>query len=302
MRLPAPGGTSLSFPNPFGIAHLPLLRMVPIGTLDGLFVAFAAFLAAAFVSLAVRYRDGGRLLRQQVKWLALIAAVFVVAQSIALLVLLLGQPWLSGIADTLGAIIALFGIPAAMAIAILRERLYDIDVIISRTVVYGLLSAAFTIVYVGIVVGLGTFAGHRGGPLLTIAAAACIAVLFQPLRHRFQRFANRLVYGERATPYQVLADFAENMAGQLDFDEAVERMVSVWAAQLGPTGLRHGSGSVRSCAQSRSGPAIPSSHPRSHSTPVARSHRWNPHHVRCLSATQANCSEPCPCTSRGTRR
>ena len=234
VRLPAPGGTSLSFPNPFGMAHFPpLLRAVPIGTLDGLFVTFAAFLAAAFVSLAARYRAGDRLLRQQVKWLALVAAMFVACQLIAVLVVLLGEPWLDGVADTLVAIIALFGIPAAMAIAILRDRLYDIDIIISRTVAYVLLSAVFTIVYAGIVLGLGTFAGHRGGPLLTIATAICIAVLFQPLRHRFQRFANRLVYGERATPYQVLADFAENMAGQLDFAEAVERMVSVLGAAAG---------------------------------------------------------------------
>jgi signal transduction histidine kinase len=234
VRLPAPGGTSLSFPNPFSMAHLsPLLRAVPIGTLDGLFVTFAAFLAAAFVSLAARYRASDRLLRQQVKWLALVAAMFVACQLIAVLVVLLGEPWLDGVADTLVATIALFGIPAAMAIAILRDRLYDIDIIISRTVAYVLLSAVFTIVYAGIVLGLGTFAGHRGGPLLTIATAICIAVLFQPLRHRFQRFANRLVYGERATPYQVLADFAENMAGQLDFAEAVERMVSVLGAAAG---------------------------------------------------------------------
>jgi signal transduction histidine kinase len=249
VQLPAPGGTSLRFPNPFGVAHFPpLLRAVPIGTLDGLFVAFAAFLAAAFVSLAVRYRAGGRLLRQQVKWLALVTAVFVACQLIALLLIPLAQPWLSGIADTSGAIIALFGIPAAMTIAILRERLFDIDVIISRAVVYGLLSAAFTIVYAGIVLGTGTFAGHRGGPLLTVAAAVCIAVLFQPLRHRFQQFANRLVYGERATPYQVLSDFAEDMAGQLDFTEAVDRMVSVLA---GATGADRAEAWIRVGAQLR---------------------------------------------------
>ena len=125
------------------------------------------------------------------------------------------------------------GFPAAITVGILKYRLYDIDVIISRAVVYGLLSAAFTAVYVGIVLGIGTFAGHRGGPVLTIVAAIIIAVLFQPLRHRFQQFANRLVYGERATPYQVLADFAEDMAEQLDFTEAVDRMVTVLAGATG---------------------------------------------------------------------
>jgi signal transduction histidine kinase len=234
VQLPVPGGTSLTFPNTFGLAHFPqLLRAVPIGTLDGLFVASVAFQTAAFVSLAVRYRAGGRLLRQQVKWLVLVVVAFVVSQLISLLLIPLGQPWLSGIARTAVAIIVLLGIPGAMAIAILRHRLFDIDVIISRAVVYGLLSAAFTVVYAGIVLGIGTFAGHRGGPLLTVAAAVCIAMLFQPLRHRFQQFANRLVYGERATPYQALADFAEDMAGQLDFTEAVDRMVSVLAGATG---------------------------------------------------------------------
>jgi signal transduction histidine kinase len=120
-----------------------------------------------------------------------------------------------------------------MAIAILRHRLYDIDVIISRAVVYGLLSAAVTGVYAGIVLGIGTFAGHRGGPALTIAAAVTIALLFQPLRHRAQLFANRLVYGRRATPYQALSDFAGDMAGQLHLTEAVDRMVAVLAGATG---------------------------------------------------------------------
>jgi len=110
-----------------------------------------------------------------------------------------------------------------------------VDVIISRAVVYGLLSAAFTAVYAGIVLGIGTFVGHRGGPVLTIAAAVSIALLFQPVRHRARLLANRLVYGERATPYQVLSDFAEDMAGQLGYSEALDRMVSVLSGATGAT-------------------------------------------------------------------
>jgi signal transduction histidine kinase len=100
-------------------------------------------------------------------------------------------------------------------------------------VVYGILSAATTGVYAGIVLGIGTLVGHRRGPLLTIAAAVIIALLFQPLRHRAQRFANRLVYGERATPYQALSDLAGDMAGQLDLTEAADRMTSVLAGATG---------------------------------------------------------------------
>jgi signal transduction histidine kinase len=250
VQLPVPGGISVRYPNPLGVAHLPAAArvVVLVGTITGLSAVFVAFLATAFVSLVVRYRAGGRLLRQQIKWLALAAVSFVVFQAIAFVLLWAHQPWLSGIVYTVVAVIALFGIPIAMTIAILRHRLYDIDVIISRAVVYGLLSAAFTGVYVGIVLGIGTFAGRRGGPVLTIAAAVCIAVLFQPLRHRFQQFANRLVYGHRATPYQVLADFAEDMAEQLDFAEAVNRMVSVLA---GATGADRAEAWIRVGAQLR---------------------------------------------------
>ena len=234
VSLIAPGGASLSYPNPLAAGDPgPVLRTVLVGTLNGLSAVFLPFLAAAFVSLAVRYRAGGRLLRQQVKWLALTAVGFLACLLTALLGLADGQARLTTVAYTAVQLIALFGIPAAMGIAILVHRLYDIDVIISRAVVYGLLSAAVTGVYAGIVLGIGTLAGHRRGPVLTIAAAVTIALLFQPLRHRAQRFANRLVYGTRATPYQALSDFAGDMAGQLDLAEAVDRMVSVLAGATG---------------------------------------------------------------------
>jgi signal transduction histidine kinase len=234
LQLPAPGGISLVYPNPLGAENLkPGLRAFPVGTLNGLAVVSVAFMAAVLVSLAVRYRAGGRLVRQQIKWLALAAVVFAGLLFIALLGIAAGEVWLNGAANGVTAVVSLFGIPAAMAIAILRHRLFDIDVIISRALVYGLLSAAFTGVYAGIVLGIGTFVGHQGGPVLTIAAAVTIALLFQPLRRRAQLFANRLVYGKRATPYQALSDFAGDMAGQLDLTEAVNRMVTVLAGASG---------------------------------------------------------------------
>ena len=234
LHLPVPGGISLSYPNPLGVRNLaPVLRAVPIGTFTGLGVVGIGFMATVVVSLAVRYRAGDRLMRQQIEWLALAAALFAACLLIALLGIAAGQVWLTGDAFTVSAVVSQFGIPAAVAIAILRHRLFDIDVIISRAVVYGMLSAAFTGVYAGIVLGIGTFVGHQGGPVLTIASAVTIALLFQPLRRRAQLFANRLVYGRRATPYQALSDFAGDMAGQLDLTEAVDRMVSVLGGATG---------------------------------------------------------------------
>ena len=237
VALPAPGGTSLMFANPLGIRSLgPVLSTVLIGTLNSLAVLGTVILAAAFVSLAVRYRSGRREVRQQIKWIALAAAVATACQLVALLALAATGDASNPVtvaAYVVIPVIALFGIPAVITLAILKHGLYQIDVIINRAVQYGLLSAALTGVYAGIVIGIGTLAGYAGGPVLTIAAAVAVALLFQPVRQRARLVANRFVYGERATPYQVLADFAQDMAGQFDFDLALDRMASLLAAATG---------------------------------------------------------------------
>jgi hypothetical protein len=125
-------------------------------------------------------------------------------------------------------ILAFFGMPVALD----RDsgyRLYEIDVIISRAIVYGSLATVVTAVYVVVVVGFGSLVGYgTGSPVLTTATAVAIALLFQPLRRQAQRVANRLVYGERATPYQVLSDFAERMGGTYGVDDVLRRMAASW--------------------------------------------------------------------------
>ncbi len=89
----------------------------------------------------------------------------------------------------------LAGIPVSAAIAILRYRLYDVDVVINKTLVYGVLAVFVTVVYVALVVGIGTLVGGSGNLVLSIVATAVVAVAFQPMREWVQRFANRVVYG-----------------------------------------------------------------------------------------------------------
>jgi signal transduction histidine kinase len=237
IALPAPGGDSLMVANPLGISSLgPVLSTVLIGTPDAAGGLLTVLLAAAIVSLAVRFRTGGREVRQQIKWLMLAVAGAAFGQVAALLATAAtgtGANIVTTVAYAVVPAIALFGIPALITVAILKHGLYQIDVIINRAIRYALLSAALTAIYVGIVVGIGTLAGYAGGPLLTAAAALAIAVLFQPLRRRAQVLANRIVYGQRATPYQVLSDFAQDMAGQLDADVALDRMASVLAGATG---------------------------------------------------------------------
>jgi len=120
-------------------------------------------------------------------------------------------------------------------VAILKYRLYNIDVVISKTVVYAVLAAFITAVYVLLVVGVGALAGAGGRPSLglSILATAVVAVAFQPVRERVQRLANRLVYGRRATPYEALAQLSERMAGTYATEELLPRMALIVAAATG---------------------------------------------------------------------
>jgi signal transduction histidine kinase len=233
VALPAPGGISLVYPNPLAVRSLQPVTW--LGTLNGLAAVFPLLLAGALVSLALRYRRGDQRLRQQMKWLGLAIAGVLATQVAGGLAIAFGQANkpLQQVPYAITPFLVLLGIPVAMAIAILRRRLFDIDVIISRALLFTLLSAGVTAIYATIVLGIGTAVGSGSDPLLTIAAAVVIALVFQPLRQRATRLANRLVYGERATPYQVLSDFAAGMAGQLDLGGALDRMVSLLAGAVG---------------------------------------------------------------------
>jgi signal transduction histidine kinase len=237
VALPAPGGISLTYQNPFGVSAVgSALSGTPILNFNSLTLLSVLFLGAGALSLVLRYRAGGGELRRQINWVALAGAAFALVQLVAITGIAADhgkQPPITVAAYAASAVIGLLGFPAAITVGILKYRLYEIDVIVNRAVVYGLVSAGLTAVYAGIVLGIGALAGQQGSPLLTIAAAVAVALLFQPARQRARRVANRLVYGERATPYQVLSDFADDMAGQLDYDQAVAKMVTVLAGATG---------------------------------------------------------------------
>jgi len=234
--VPAPGGLSFRIANPGGIASLgdSVSTVLVVSVLATVAVAVAALL-----SLIVRYRSGVRDERQQIKWVAFAGGVSLVSQGVAFGALVACGCDSSSVANAAFVVTEmalLLGVPAAIAIAILKYRLYDIDIIINRAVVYGLLAAVFSGVYLLVVVGIGSLIGYGvGDPLLTTIAVVAIALLFQPLRRRAQRLANRVVYGDRATPYQVLSEFADKMAGTYGLDDVLQRMASILAQGTGAT-------------------------------------------------------------------
>jgi signal transduction histidine kinase len=185
---------------------------------------------ASVTSLIVRFRRSRGEEREQLKWVAyaaVLAFVLIAVQFLPVTFPSLLEPLVG---------LAILAVPLASGIAILKYRLYDIDVVINKTVVYGVLAAFVTLVYVGIVVGVGALVGSQGNLFLSIMATAIIALAFQPVRRRASHFANRIVYGKRATPYEVLSQFSRGMGESLSPDGALPRMAAI---------IGEGTGAVR---------------------------------------------------------
>jgi signal transduction histidine kinase len=182
-------------------------------------------LLLSVVSVAVRYRRSSGVERLQLKWFVSAAVVTAVTFSVGFF----------SDNDVISAItsIALLGLWIAIGIAMVKHNLYDIDVILNKAIAYGALAVIFTAVYVLVVVVIGAVIGVTEG--LSLVATAIVAVAFQPLRERAQRFANRLVYGERATPYEVLSRFSEQVGETYSGEDIHVRMVRLLAEGTGAT-------------------------------------------------------------------
>ena len=192
-------------------------------------VLLAALLTLVIASVVVRRRRAAGYERVQLRWFSYVALATIA-------VVLLGfaiEPFdgdvggaVAGVGFDLGIGVA---VPLTIGLAVVKFGLYDIDVFISRALVYGSLAVFITAVYVGIAVGIGTLVGSGGKPnlALSILATAIVAIGFQPVRERVQRVANRLVYGKRATPYEVLSEFSGRVAETYAADEVLPRMARV---------------------------------------------------------------------------
>ena len=184
-------------------------------------------LVAAMVGVILRMRRATGETRQQLRWLAYAAGATGVG-IVAIVVASSIDPQLSNAWFDLVILLG-FGIavPVSCAIAILKFGLYDLDIVVSKTVVYAVLAAFFTAVYLAVVVGIGTAVGSRRNPFLTLVAAALIAVAFNPVREQAKHVANRLVYGKRASPYEVLSEFVEQMGVTYSLEDVLPRMAAI---------------------------------------------------------------------------
>jgi signal transduction histidine kinase len=210
-------------PNPYAIQGLgPFFD----GARLILGLLFIVVMGVAVASLVLRFRRGNGEEREQIKWLMFAGAATVIWFGLPL------NHGSGGWADFFqGFILAL--IPVSIGVAILKYRLYDIDLVIRKTLVFGVLAVFITLVYVAIVVGVGTAVGSSGNPVLSGIAAAIVALAFQPVRRWGQRLANRLVYGKRATPYEVLSEFSSRLGEAYDPEDVLPRMARILADGTG---------------------------------------------------------------------
>ena len=232
VALPAPGGVSLTFQNPLATGSLGPVSTVLVGSTNGLALAFTAFLAAAFAALVTRYRAGDPQSRQQIKWLVLAAAGTLACQ-FAALAAVAAAPAVSVIAYAAITVIVLVGIPAAMTAAILRYRLYDIDRVISLTLVYGSVTVLLGSVYAGLVIGLGSLAGQDNA-LIIAGATLAVAALFNPLRRRLQKVIDRRFFRARYNAALALQAFAAGLRSEVDLQEIRTRLLAVTEETMQP--------------------------------------------------------------------
>ncbi|MDQ4109047.1 MAG: sensor histidine kinase [Actinomycetota bacterium] len=188
------------------------------------FWVFLGILAASVVSLVLRFRRSRGVERQQIKWFALAVVFLLTVITATEILLVFGIE--SSLVDTALVAPAFLFLPISVGVAVLRYRLYDLDVVLRKTLLYGLLVAVATAVYVVVVVGTGTLIG-RESPFLTMVAAVIVAVGFQPARTRLAHVANRIVYGRRATPYEVLTEFSDRMGTSYATEDILPRMAQV---------------------------------------------------------------------------
>jgi hypothetical protein len=213
--------------NPIGIAAVEDPEVSTVG--DGLLILLVLLIAVAFVSLVVRFRRSRGEERQQLKWFTYAGALLPLALLDDFLPSLVGH-------FVFGVVIVF--LPMAAGIAILRYRLYDIDRLINRTLVYGLLTALLASFYAGAVLVLGQLFGGVGEHIPNGAVAAAtlaVAALFQPARRRIQQAVDRRFNRSKYNTAKTIEAFSTRMRDQLDLDALSTELLAVVDQTMEPT-------------------------------------------------------------------
>ena len=225
---------NFAFDNPMGVEALrPVLYWLSEATL----VAFFGIFFASAASLVVRFRRVRGEQRQQIKWLAYsvsaLPAWFLINPLIGVVI----PSGLFGLVRTVGDALLFAGIPVAVGVAVLRYRLYDIDLLINRTLVYGSLTATLVALYFGGIVLLQRlFVALTGekSTLAVVASTLAIAALSNPIRRRIQSFIDRRFYRRKYDAAKTLEAFSAKLRDETDLDALNHEVVGVVKETMQP--------------------------------------------------------------------
>jgi hypothetical protein len=212
--------------NPFGIEGL---RDIGVAVPVPIFVLGIPTMLLSVASLVLRFRRSRGEARQQLKWFAYAGVLIVSALFVPLL--------LPGNVSSLLQLFVMPALPVAAGVAILRHRLYDIDLVINRTLVYGSLTAMLALVYFGSVATLQyAFRAFTEGDsqLVIVASTLAIAALFNPLRRRVQAFVDRRFYRRKYDARKTLEAFSTKLRDETNLDRLGDELVSVVRVTMQP--------------------------------------------------------------------
>ena len=249
-------------PNPLGVAAL-----APVAVLsDAVLLAVPLCIITCAVSVVVRFRRARGVERQQLKWLAVAGVVTAVVYLLVMVLSLIyggmawndetTPAWLDVVQNLF--VFVLIAIPVAVGIAILRYRLYDIDRIINRALVYGGLTVALAVVYLTGVLGVGAVvravSGQQRSDLVVAASTLLVAGLFAPLRRRMQALIDRRFYRRRYDAQQAAGRFAVRVRDKVDLTALQTDLVHIVTTTIQPSTVSLWVRPVRAVGASRGGP------------------------------------------------
>ena len=197
------------------------------------FVLLVPVSVVLILSFVVRFRRARGDERQQIKWVAYGVALFTLA-------IVVVSIWPSLDSSVVGNVLFLVGflaIPSAIALAILKYRLYDIDVVINRTLVYGALSLTLALLYFGsfaVLQGAWIALTGQESQLAVVASTLLIAALFNPIRHRIQIFIDRRFYRSKYDAAKTLESFSHGLREEVDLENLAGELVTVVEQTIQP--------------------------------------------------------------------
>jgi hypothetical protein len=222
-----------SVTNPAGIRGAGSL-LKAVGDVGGL--ALIISVVASLASIVIRYRRAAPEVRQQLKWLTYAAGLVGLALVAGILAeALISSADVAGDVSNLLTTLSLSAIPVAIGIAIMKHRLYDIDLIINRTLVYGGLTALLASTYFGIVVLLqGAIPAASDSDLTIAGSTLAVAALFRPLRARLQGFIDRRFYRRKFDAQRTLESFSSHLRDDVDLDHLRADLLGVVRETMQP--------------------------------------------------------------------